>query len=168
MKKILIIGSPGSGKSTLAKKMSKIMGYPILHLDRIYHIDNYSHISRDELLEQISRFVADKETFIIDGNYTATLEYRLNYADTVILFDIDTDTCLKNVIARILDNNPRDDIAPGFDNSIYHQDFIDYVKTFQDEKLPLIETILGEYTGRIIRLSSYFEVDNFLEEVFLS
>lgn len=162
MKKIIVIGSPGSGKSTLAKRLAKITGFPLLHIDRIYHIDNYNHISRDELLDRITNFITGKEAFIIDGNYSNTLSYRLEVADTVILFDLDTDICLDNVIHRVEGGLPRDDIAPGFDNSILDADFVEYVRSFRQERLPRIEALLAEYPVAVIRIQSHADADLFL------
>ena len=150
MKRILIIGCPGSGKSTLAKRISKKLNYPLLHLDRIFHIDNYNQISREELISKILYFIKNNNNFIIDGNYSGTLELRMKYADTILFFNIKTDICLTNVISRIKDGKLRDDIAPGFDNSIYHQEFIDYVKNFNKDKLPHLKKLLSNFNGTII------------------
>ena len=43
MSKIIVIGCPGSGKSTMTFKMCVKLNYPVLHLDKIYHIDNNNH-----------------------------------------------------------------------------------------------------------------------------
>ncbi len=101
MNKILVIGSPGSGKSTLSKELSKILNIPILHLDCIFHIDNYHNISKDEFLVKIKQFIDENDRFIIDGNYRDTLDFRLKFADTVIFFDIPTNICLENILKRI-------------------------------------------------------------------
>ncbi len=161
--KVLIIGCPGSGKSTMAKKVAEITKWPLLHLDVIYHIDNYHQISKEELQSKISDFIKGKSNFIIDGNYSATLPMRMEMADTIVMFDLDTDTCMRNVLNRIASNQPRDDIAPGFDNTIYHQDFIDYVKDFREERLPYIEELISEFPGTIIRINSYEDADDFIE-----
>ncbi|MBN2541159.1 MAG: AAA family ATPase [Bacilli bacterium] len=165
MDRILIIGSPGSGKSTLAKQLAKKTGIALLHLDQIFHIDNYNHISREELKKKIERFISENDRFIIDGNYSGTLPFRLGFSDTVILFNLDTSTCLNNVLRRIKDNLPRDDIASGFDNSILHEDFIEYVKHFRTERLPYIRELLKDFPGEIIQLDSYQDVDRFLKSI---
>ena len=113
----MIIGCPGSGKSTLSKKIGRITKYPVLHLDYIYHIDNFKHISREELKLMVERFASSHDQFIIDGNYGGTLEWRLQFCDTVILLDIETEVCVTNVLQRINEEN-REDMAEGFDNRI--------------------------------------------------
>ena len=36
MKKILVIGCPGAGKSVFSRRLSKILGIPVYHLDMVY------------------------------------------------------------------------------------------------------------------------------------
>ncbi len=165
MEKILVIGCPGSGKSYLSRELKLIFDYPILHLDYIYHIDNEHQISKEELREKIKEFVESNQQFIIDGNYTGTLEYRLQYADTVILYMIDTDICINNAIKRMKEPR-RNDMAPGFDNSVMDDDFLEYIKRFNIELLPRIEEILRDNPDKhIIRLRSYEEKEQFLESL---
>jgi len=161
MNKILVIGCPGSGKSTFSKRLTAKIGFALLHLDMIYHIDNYHNISREEFLKKIEDFIVHNESFIIDGNFSATLEYRLTKADTVILFDIDTEVCLTNVITRLNQKDFRDDMAPGFDNSIMDDDFLDFVRNFKSNRLPVIETMLADFSGTVIRFHDYTDVEEF-------
>lgn len=165
MKRILVIGCPGSGKSTFSKKLSKALNYPILHLDRIFHIDNYNQISRDLLKSKIKAFIDENDQYVIDGNYSGTLEYRLQSADSVFYFNIDLDICLDNAINRCKKNEPRDDIAPGFDNSIIDPEFIDFIKNFNVDRKPRIEKILANFKGDIIRFNNYQDVDLYLKKL---
>lgn len=167
MERILIIGCPGSGKSTLSKQLSKRLNLPILHLDRVFHIDNHHHISKDELTRKIQEFIDKNKRFIIDGNYSnsGTLDLRMEHADTIIFFDIPTNICLKNIMNRMIEQKPRDDIAPGFDNSIYNQDFIDYVKTFKQDKQPYIEECIKKFDGEIMRIKSYKDTEKLIKQL---
>ncbi len=165
MKRILVIGCPGSGKSTFSKKLAEKLNYPLLHLDRIFHIDNENHVTREELKSQIKKFINNSNEFIIDGNYSGTLPYRLEFADTVFYFNIDSRICLDNVMKRSEENLPRDDIAPGFDNSIIDPEFIEYVKDFDRLRKPVIEEILEDFEGKVIQFYDYDEIENFLEKL---
>lgn len=162
MNRIMIIGCPGSGKSRLSKLLGKQLDIPVLHLDYIYHIDNFHQISREELKTMIESFASSHDRFIIDGNYNATMEWRLQFCDTVILLDIDTEICVKNVLER-LNEEIREDMAPGFDNSIMDDDFLDFVRGFQSEKLPGIKNLLLQHQKNVILLSDYDEIETFLE-----
>ena len=160
----MVIGCPGSGKSTLSKKLAKKLDIPLLHLDYIYHIDNFKHITRDELKEMVTAFATSHERFIIDGNYNNTLEWRTQFCDTVVLLDIDTDICVENVLKRMSEEQ-RDDMAPGFDNTIMDDDFLDFVKGFKVNKLPHIKAVLDRTDIHQIVLSDYDQMDEFLNSI---
>ncbi len=159
----MIVGCPGSGKSRLSKLLGTQLNIPVLHLDYIYHIDNFHQISRNELKTMIQSFVESHESFIIDGNYNATMEWRLQFCDTVVLLDIETDICVENVLKR-MDESSREDMAPQFDNSIMDEDFLDFVKTFKTRKLPGIKELLLQHNKSTVVLTDYDEVDSFLKE----
>lgn len=160
----MIIGCPGSGKSTLSKQLARKMNIPLLHLDYIYHIDNFKQISRDELKEMVIAFTSAHDSFIIDGNYGATLEWRTQFCDTVILLDIDTEICVQNVLDR-MKIEQRDDMAPGFDNSIMDDDFLDFVRSFRDVKLPGIKGMLRNKDVNTFVLKDYEEIDYFMNKI---
>jgi adenylate kinase family enzyme len=156
------VGSPGSGKSTLSKMLSQKLGYPILHLDKIYHIDNKNSISKEELKDRIAKFVETNEFFLIDGNYGSTMEYRMQFVDTVIILDINTNICLENIEKRRLSNELRSDMAEGFDNSTFDDEFIEFVKSFRNNNLPKIKLLLSKYNYlQQIYLKSYKAIENF-------
>ena len=159
----MIIGCPGSGKSRLSKLLGKQLNLPVLHLDYIYHIDNFKHISRNELKTMVESFATTNDEFIIDGNYGSTMEWRLQYCDTIILLDMDTSICVENVMKR-MDEASRDDMAPGFDISIMDEDFLEYVKNFRKDKIPGIKELLLKYHKNTVVLQDYKEIDSFLKE----
>lgn len=159
----MIIGCPGSGKSRLSKLLGKQLNIPVLHLDYIYHIDNFHQISRDELKTMIQSFVSNNDSFIIDGNYGSTMEWRLQYCDTVILLDIDSDICVANVLNR-MDDIIRDDMAPGFDNSFMDEGFLEFVKNFRKDKIPGVKRLLKKHHVNTVILRNYKEIDTFIKE----
>ncbi|MBE5734908.1 MAG: topology modulation protein [Clostridiales bacterium] len=166
MAKIIVIGCPGSGKSTMTFQMEKILKYPVLHLDKIYHIDNDNHITREELVQQFTQFAKKNDNWIIDGNYISTIEQRINLADTIVLLDIDTDVCIQNAINRSKKDRTAD-LAEGFDNTKLEDDFIQFITNFKDNTLPKILQILEKYKDNknIIILRNYTEVDYFLKNI---
>ncbi len=82
MKKVLIIGSPGAGKSTFARRLRTITDLPLYYLDQIWHCSDGTHILEQAFDQQLERLL-QKDQWIIDGNYSRTLERRLAACDTV-------------------------------------------------------------------------------------
>ena len=102
MKKIMIIGCGGSGKSTLAKDLHKITGLELIHLDRIFWTPGWKELPREEWIEKNKKILAEKESWIMDGNYGSTMDMRLEKADTIIFMDTPTQVRLFRVLKRIV------------------------------------------------------------------
>lgn len=138
MKKILLIGSPGSGKSTFGKKLSKKLNIPLVHLDRLFWKKDWSERSREEFDESLLKEL-EKEAWIIDGNYSRTLETRLQHADTVVFFDYNRFLCLWRVLKRVITNygKVRDDMGEGC-RERFDLEFMRYVYSFNDKQREMI------------------------------
>ena len=100
MNKIIVIGCSGSGKTTFALKLHELSGIPLFHLDAIWHRADRTHISRDEFDARLGEILA-LDRWIIDGNYSRTLERRLAECDTVMLFDLPKEVAISGAIARL-------------------------------------------------------------------
>lgn len=162
--KIIVIGSPGSGKSTIAKKIAKVLKYPIMHLDKIYHTGGKGHITREELCSKVESFASSNNDWIIDGNYISTIERRIQLADTIILFDIPSDICVENAYKREMESKKgticREDMADGFDETVTDE-FIEFIKNFKTESYPKIEKILSKHNDKkIITIKDYIEIND--------
>ena len=162
MKKIIVIGCPGSGKTTFAEKLHKKIGEPLFYLDAIWHKADKTHISREEFdarLDEISML----DGWIMDGNYSRTLERRLTMCDTVILFDLPTEICLDGVVSRL--GKERCDM-PWIDTELdpcFKAEIID----FKNKNLPAIYDLIEKHkTGRqIVIFRSREEANEFLSFV---
>ncbi|QVK20450.1 topology modulation protein [Mycoplasmatota bacterium] len=166
MNKILIIGSPGAGKSTFAKQLGLVLKYPILHLDRVFHINNNHTISKEELKSIITDFALSNNKWIIDGNYNATLQFRSEYADTIIFMKIPGEICLDNIYKRQESSKYKkcSDIASGFDGGIVNEEFSQFVRDFEKNNYPRINEVLSSFKGKVIEINSYEEKENFIQE----
>lgn len=114
MQRILIIGSSGAGKSTLARQIGALLHISVTHLDRLFWQPGWHAISRDELRAAIAPILVQPQ-WIIDGNYTGTLEMRLAHADTLIWLDMPRWRCLWRVIVRRIQyhGRTRPDLSAG-------------------------------------------------------
>ena len=159
MKKAIVIGCPGSGKTTFAEKLRDKTGLTLFYLDAIWHKADRTHISREEFDARLAEILA-LESWIIDGNYSRTLERRIAACDTVFLFDLPTEVCLEGAISRL--GKGRCDI-PWIDTEL-DLELKAQIEAFKSESLPRIYDILAEYEhGRQITVfKSRIEADEFI------
>lgn len=99
MNRILVIGSAGAGKSTLSRQLSEQLNLPIVHLDRHYWQPNWVP-TPDEAWDRFVIEAAEREQWIMDGNYSRTLDLRLQRADTVIFLDMSRWLCMYRIVER--------------------------------------------------------------------
>jgi adenylate kinase family enzyme len=103
LKKVILIGSPGSGKSTFSKKLAKLTGLPLYHLDALFWRPNWVETPKEEWDVKLSNLVLEP-SWILDGNYGRTLEIRIKAADTIIWLNKPRMLCIWRVIKRRLTN----------------------------------------------------------------
>lgn len=155
MQKILIIGSPGSGKSTFGKRLSQKLNIPLVHLDRLWWKEDWIERTREEF-DNLLINELKKDRWIIDGNYSRTLEFRLQYADTVIFFDYNRFLCLWRILKRVITNygKNRADMAKGC-NERFGFKFMRYVYFFNDkERDKILKLLSTNKDARVIIVSS--------------
>ena len=85
-KRIAIIGSSGSGKSTLARTLGVRLGLPVVHLDAHFWRAGWVETDKAQWQETVQA-LAHGERWIIDGNYSSTMDIRLPLAETIIFLD---------------------------------------------------------------------------------
>ncbi|QEE15149.1 DNA topology modulation protein [Promethearchaeum syntrophicum] len=124
MDRIAIIGSAGSGKSTLALQIAKLIDLPLYHLDRLFWKPGWVETPKPEF-SLIVEEVAKKKQWIIDGNYSRTIDIRLEAADLIIFLDYSKHLCVFRALKRSMlhRNKNRPDITEGckekFDMEFY-------------------------------------------------
>ena len=123
--------------------MQKCTGLPLYYLDSIWHKPDKTHIPREDFDERIQEIFATSQ-WIIDGNYSRTIEMRLKECDTVFLFDLPTEVCIQGARERL--GKPRYDMP--------------WVEKTSD---PLFEECIREFSGKplskIYRLINKYKAD---------
>jgi adenylate kinase family enzyme len=82
--RIVVTGIAGSGKSTFSRALARKSGLPLIHLDLEFWKPGWVEPSEVEWREKQRRILAG-DAWIADGNYTETLDLRLERADTVVV-----------------------------------------------------------------------------------
>ncbi len=104
MNRVMVIGvSAGVGKSTFARKLGQKLHIPVYHLDTYFWKSGWIEATNEEFFEA-QRKLVEKETWIIEGNYTKTIHIRESSCDTVIYLELPLRTCLYRVVKRFLTN----------------------------------------------------------------
>ena len=159
MNKVIIIGCPGSGKTTFAEKLQKCTALPLYYLDAIWHKPDKTHIPREEFDQRITEIFSE-EKWIIDGNYKRTIEMRIKECDTVFLFDLPTEVCLRGVTERI--GKERYDL-PWLETQV-DPEFRQFIEDFPKDTLPYIYDLLQKYSNKDIHIfKSRAEADEYLK-----
>ncbi|MBQ8432085.1 MAG: AAA family ATPase [Clostridia bacterium] len=159
--KILIIGCPGSGKSTFARALRDRLGLPLYHLDMLYWNADKTTVSREVFDGRLGE-VLEKDQWIIDGNFSRTMERRLQFCDTVFFLDIPTEVCLESVRGRI--GTKRSDL-PWMETE-ENEEFMEFIRTFSTERKPEILERLAKYPHvKQIVFHSRTEVDEYLKNI---
>ena len=145
MKKIIVIGCPGSCKSTFSKALQKITGIPLFHLDMMFWNTDKTTVEKSVFLDRLSK-VLEKSEWIIDGNYSSTMELRIKECDTVVFLDYPLDVCLSGVRERR--GKARSDM-PWVE---YDEDaeFIEFIKNYNLENRPQVMELLKKYSYKNI------------------
>ena len=158
MERILIIGCSGSGKSTLARAMKDKLGLPVVHLDQLWWKEEF-----DSRLAM----ALNMDQWIIDGNYSRTMEARLQKCDTIIYLDFNRWECLLGMCQRVFGSygKVRPDMAKGCPER-FDWDFVKWIWNFNKNNRVRNYTWLAKTKhAQAIVLKSRKEVRSFLESL---
>jgi len=164
MRKVLVIGTGGAGKSTFARRLSKILNLEVIHLDAIYWNPGWVETPKIEWRKIVEGLIA-RDSWIMDGNYSGTLDLRFEACDTVVFLDIARRICLWRVIKRVMQyrNRTRPDMAEGCQERLDLK-FVLWVWNYKKRTRPKIVKLIEESADgkKIVWLQSDGEVERFL------
>ena len=166
MKRIIIIGCPGSGKTRLARMLQEKLDLPLVHLDRLWWTKGWENVSMEEFDERLSRALA-LDSWIIDGNYSRTMEVRLQKCDTIIYLDYSRWVCLCGMFQRVLGNygKVRPDLPEGCPER-FDWEFVKFIWNFnKNNRVRNYTWIAKAKHAKAIVLKNRKEVAAFLEQL---
>lgn len=164
MKKILVIGSGGAGKSTFAKRLGEILKINVIHMDQQYWLPGWVEPPKPAWAARVDA-LCNRAAWIMDGNYSGTLERRLVACDAVVFLDLPPLICLWRVFKRLVKyhNTTRPDMGEGCRERFSFQ-FLLWVWSYRRRTRPKIVQLLKQHEGKIqiIWLRSSEEVEKYL------
>lgn len=98
-RRVVVTGLPGSGKSTFSRSLTARTGLPLVYLDLSFWKPGWTAPTDDEW-RAAQRQVLAGDAWVADGNYTDTLELRLERADTVVVLDTPWWVCSRRALVR--------------------------------------------------------------------
>ncbi|HEU4833669.1 MAG TPA: DNA topology modulation protein [Pyrinomonadaceae bacterium] len=166
MRRVLVIGSGGSGKSTVAAKLGELLNLEVNHLDKFYWSPGWVEPARDEWIKTITELM-DRDSWIMDGNYSGTLELRMQKADTIVFLDLPRVLCLWRIVKRffLYRNGKRPDMAEGCREQL-NLEFVEWVWNYPRRSRPKVIKLLQAHADgkQIFRLRSRSDVKRFLSQ----
>ncbi|HEX7957054.1 MAG TPA: DNA topology modulation protein, partial [Pyrinomonadaceae bacterium] len=167
MKRVLLVGSGGSGKSTLARRLGARLGLEVIHLDKLYWLPGWVEPPKEVWEKKVEELCA-RRAWVMDGNYSGTLEQRLAACDTAVFLDLPRALCLWRVLKRavLYRRGGRPDVAEGCPES-FNLEFFLWVWNYPERSRPKVLKLLEKHAHekRIVRLRSRAEVEKFLAQL---
>jgi adenylate kinase family enzyme len=168
MKRVLVIGSSGAGKSTFSRRLGEKTGLEVIHLDKLHWKPNWTEPPKDEWQKTVAEALKS-DSWIMDGNYSATIEMRIRAADTVVFLDFPRLLCVYRILKRVFLSygKTRPDMAEDCKEQ-FDWVFVKWVWNFPNRSKPRVERLLEQYGNEktVIRLKSRREVEDFFANDF--
>jgi len=167
MRRVLVIGSGGSGKSTVSAKLGELLNLEVNHLDKLYWRAGWVEPETDEWIKTITNLI-ERDSWIIDGNYSGTLKLRLQRCDTVVFLDLSRVLCMWRIVKRffVYRGGTRPDVAEDCPESLNFE-FVSWVWNYPRRSRPKVIKRLQEHAEgkQIFWLRTRSDVQRFLSQI---
>ncbi|HYG11089.1 MAG TPA: DNA topology modulation protein [Pyrinomonadaceae bacterium] len=167
MRKVLVVGSGGAGKSTFARRLGQLLNLEVIHLDSLYWNSGWVETPKAEWAKTVEELTR-RDSWVMDGNYSGTLDIRIKACDTLIFLDMPRRVCFGRVLKRLIAyrHRTRPDMAAGCNEKLSWE-FILWVWNYPKTQRPNILDLMRQNAGhkKMIRLRSPAETERFLATV---
>ena len=150
-RRVLILGPSGSGKSTVCERVGRILGIPVVHLDKHYWNPNWVETPKDDWVNKVKNLIAVESWAM---------------ADTLIFLDMTRRMSYFRVVVRYLKNRgkTRPDVTEGCPEKI-DLDFIKWIWDYPSTRKPKILNFLEKMrrNKNVYILNNQGEIEDFLK-----
>ncbi|MCK9795334.1 toxin [Isoptericola sp. 4D.3] len=116
MRRVSVVGAAGSGKSTFGRRLAGVLTVPHVELDALFWGPGWTPRPREEFVADAEREL-DRETWVVDGNYSGLQAGIWSRADTVVWLDLPRSVVMSRVYRRTLTRAvDRTELWPGTGN----------------------------------------------------
>lgn len=130
-------------------------------MDMMYWNADKTTVEKAVFLERLT-CAMQGDVWIIDGDYSSTMELRLAACDTVIFLDYPQEICLEGIRARR--GKPRSDMP--WVETEEDAEFIAFVKEYNERQRPRVLALLEQYRDKnAIVFRSREDADAFLSRL---
>lgn len=162
--RILVLGCCGSGKSTLSRRLGALYGLPVVNLDKLFWKPGWVESTKEEfraLLDEALR----QDAWIIDGNFSGSMPWRLEYCDAVIYLVLPRLVCLWGVVSRVAKSygKTRPDMGEGCPDR-FDWEFIKYTWNFEKTQGARNKQLVIDSGRPVVWLRSRREIRRFLSQ----
>ncbi len=98
--KVILLGNAGTGKSTLSRKLIARNPAARLSLDEVAFQGGTESRPLHESIEDVKRWIAGEESWIIEGCYADIIEPVLEHCDELIFLNPGVDVCIAHCLSR--------------------------------------------------------------------
>ncbi|MFX0108386.1 MAG: AAA family ATPase [Candidatus Hodarchaeota archaeon] len=167
MKRVLVLGPSGSGTSTFSKKLADILQIPCIHMDLHYWKPHWVESTKEEWNEKVKELIS-RDKWVMDGNYSTSLDMRLDRADTAIFLDIPRWLSLFRILKRRIDYHGR--VRPDLPEGCLEKmdfDFFKWVWNYPNRSRPVVLELLTKHksTTTVYQFASTTQAESFLDSL---
>lgn len=135
----------------------------MIHLDKLYWKPDWIEPAKDGWKPIIENLL-EKNSWIMDGNYSGTMEMRMTACDTIIFLDLPRTLCVWRAFKRFAlhKKGGRPDMAKGCDEK-FDFEFYKWIWDYPARTKPRVEELLKRFENEktIIRLESQTDIEDF-------
>lgn len=170
--KITIIGPSSGGKSTLARKISDSLGIKRLELDRLWFgagghdcfikgcDEKEKNLVTEKIRIGVMEFLAQNDSWVIDGTYNKIQPTIADRADIVILIKRPIWRRVASHILRIIKDEWRHSETSRLQDYIFSKTIIQRWLSGENKK---IENMAMNYSDKLVRLESFEEINKYYD-----